>query len=168
MAYFPSPAVEAVLFASRIASPTLLLFVVLSLFTLRKASPPDATPITAVIVPVLTPRRSLILTLVSIATLTYLCDATVVILRAVVGHTWEGSDPTWKGIEVADVLGFIAFGGLNIVGSWRDAKGIRVWESTRLKFYAVAAVLFEIAHVTLLALSVKVWQGKRGPSSSLI
>ncbi|KAG8907443.1 hypothetical protein FRB99_004238 [Tulasnella sp. 403] len=150
----PSDAVlEAALTGVRYAGPAILLLIVFSLWTLKpeKAAP---SPIVEITVPVRTPRRPFIVTLLSIAALTYLLDGTVVVLRAVLWKTWEGSDKKWTGIEVEDVVGLLAFGSLIVAGTWKDANGVPVWTSGRVKLFAVVAFLFEVAQVVLLALTV--------------
>lgn len=146
---------DTALAAVRFFGPAILVLVVISLATLRQQKvDPKTGPIIDITVPVVTPRRTAILTFLAIAALTYLLDGTVVVLRAVLWKTWEGADEKWKTIETADVLGLLAFGSLVIVGTWKDAKGIPVWTSKRVKTFVYLATLFEIAQVALLGVTL--------------
>ncbi|KIO29584.1 hypothetical protein M407DRAFT_14496 [Tulasnella calospora MUT 4182] len=144
--------------AVRFFGPAILCLIDLSLTTLNATDKTGQTPgpIVQVTVPVIKPRRSLINLLLSVAALSYLFDGTVVVLRAVFWKTWEGaSSIKWNGIEVADVLGLIAFGALLIIGTWKDAKDIPVWTSKRVKTFAVVGLLFEAAHTALLGVTAR-------------
>ncbi|KAG8947550.1 hypothetical protein FRC00_009042, partial [Tulasnella sp. 408] len=144
--------------AVRFFGPAILCLIDLSLTTLNATDKTGQTPgpIVQVTVPVIKPRRSLINLLLSVAALSYLFDGTVVVLRAVFWKTWEGaSSIKWNGIEVADVLGLVAFGALLIIGTWKDAKDIPVWTSKRVKAFAVVGLLFEAAHTALLGVTLR-------------
>ncbi|KAG8936275.1 hypothetical protein FRC02_003211 [Tulasnella sp. 418] len=147
------PSVLAALAAVRCAGPALLLAIVLSLLGLKRPQSPPATPIISVTISQTTPRRSVILSLLTVAAAAYLFDGVLVVTRAVLNHTWEGSDPAWSGIEVADVLGLLAFGGLATTGAWKDAKGVPVWQNSRVKIFAAVALAFELVNVVLIAVA---------------
>lgn len=145
--------------AVRFFGPATLLLIVLSLSTLKPekvvASP---SPIVDITTRVTTPRRTLIFTILSIASLTYLLDGVVVVLRAVLWKTWEGWDKNWTGIEVSDVLGLVAFGLAIVLGVWKDAQGAPVWTSKRMKVFAAVGLLYAATEVGLLGAVVS--QGK--------
>lgn len=155
--------------AVRFFGPAILCLIDLSLTTLNATDKTGQTPgpIVQVTVPVIKPRRSLINLLLSVAALSYLFDGTVVVLRAVFWKTWEGaSSIKWNGIEVADVLGLVAFGALLIVGTWKDAKDIPVWTSKRVKAFAVVGLLFEAAHTALLGVTLRDGKFHYGPPTT--
>ncbi|KAG8933356.1 hypothetical protein FRC01_009681 [Tulasnella sp. 417] len=144
--------------AVRFFGPATLCLIDLSLTTLHATDKTGQTPgpIVQVTVPVIKPRRSLINLLLSLAALSFLFDGTVVVLRAVLGKTWEGaSSIKWNGIEVADVLGLVAFGALLVIGTWKDAKDIPVWTSKRVKAFAIVGLLFEAAHTALQGVTLR-------------
>ena len=160
----PEIALPTALAAVRVAGPALLLFVAFTLLFIKpERSPKEPSPIVHVRVPVITPRRAAIFTLLSLAALSYVIDGTVVVLHAVLWHEWEGYDKQWRWIAEADIAGLLAFGGLLVIGTWKDAKGAPIWTCKRTKFFALIAVAFEIAQVALLALSLS----KGAPSSRL-
>ncbi|KAG9037208.1 hypothetical protein FRB95_006461 [Tulasnella sp. JGI-2019a] len=152
----------------RFFGPAILVLIVLSLlWTTTKTSEDNVksngdapqssdSPIVNVTVPVKTPRRTLILTILALSATTYLLDGTVVVLQAVLWRKWEGAYGKWTGVEVANVLGLIAFGGLAVVGTWKDAKGNDVWMLRRTKAFALVAVSFTVAEVVLLGLVIPI------------
>ncbi|KAG8890731.1 hypothetical protein FRB98_006235 [Tulasnella sp. 332] len=120
-------------------------------------------PIVNVTVPVKTPRRPWILTILVLSAATYLLDGTVIVLQAVLWKKWEGAYGKWMGLEATNVLGLVAFGGLVVIGTWKDAKGEDVWLLRRLNAFALVAVTFAIAEVVLLGFAIPINKGPDMP-----
>lgn len=153
----PPPAVLTTLFAVRVALPLVLLAISLSLFTLKAhATIPQRTPIIAVTVEVKTPRRSLILSLLSLIALTYFLDGFALILHSVLSRQWQGTPSyLWSGLEVEALGGLLATGLLAIIGTVKEMSGVDVWSTKRPKFWAVIAVAGTLVEVILLGLSLR-------------
>ena len=146
--------------AVRLAGPVLLLTLLASVFPLKPPSESSAVgvaDITSVVVATVRPRRALIVFILTFAALTYFLDAILLIVLAIVDHAWQGSTREWRGVEIADVVGFVAFAGLAITGSVKHVKGAQVWTSTRVKLFTLSAIAFDIAQIVLLALGVKIF-----------
>lgn len=168
---------NAVLAAVRFLGPATLVLIALSLLwtTKKDVSHPKSngydpllsspSPIVKVNIAVKSPRRTFLLTLLALAATTYLLDGTVVILRAVLWKEWEGAQGLWTGIEGADILGLVAFGGLMVAGSWKDAKGEGIWMGRRVKAFALVALLFTFAEVIVLGIAVLSTKGASGECS---
>ncbi|KAF8520373.1 hypothetical protein BU17DRAFT_46726 [Hysterangium stoloniferum] len=164
-----SPLLSALL-VLRIAGPGVLTLLALSLSLLRpKCNDHDNenSPIASVIVIKKTPRRALILSFLSFIAASFFLDAVVIVARAVLTGIWEGSTQQWRYIEVADVLGLVSFAGLAALGTWKDVNGVEVWTSCRIKFFAIFALVVEIAQLVLLALTVS-FVNKPTPGASHI
>ncbi|TDL26049.1 hypothetical protein BD410DRAFT_764367 [Rickenella mellea] len=157
------------LFTTRIVFPVLLLATALSLLRLKPASPQDASPspITSVTVAVKTPRRALILSLLSLVALSYFLDGFALILHSLISKTWQGTPEhgwwiaQWGGLEVETLLGLLASGLLAIIGVWKEVERIPVWIKRRVKLWAGIAVDATALEVVLLGLTVDFH--KRGP-----
>jgi hypothetical protein len=102
----------------------------------------------AVLVPLTTPRRALIRTLLTLAAATYVADAVIGIVRAVLSGVWDRPGPIGLAHYVA---GLFAFGGLAILLTVKDLTGATVaWYARRLRVFAVLAVIFELAHLIVV------------------
>ncbi|KDQ21393.1 hypothetical protein BOTBODRAFT_25832 [Botryobasidium botryosum FD-172 SS1] len=145
----------AALSVVHVASPFILAATTFSLMPAHPAPamPGSPTPITSVVTQVLTPRRPLILTLLSLAAGTYFLDGAFVILRAVLTGHWDPRGVLLVHPMAAPLLGLVAFGGLAILGTWKDIKGYDVWSTRRVKVFVIVAVLLEVLQVVLLGLS---------------
>ncbi|KAI0315234.1 hypothetical protein OF83DRAFT_1062505 [Amylostereum chailletii] len=136
------------LFSLRVLSPALVLLATLSLLPARPPPPPTPTPITQVVVATRIPRRALILSLLSLASFTYLLDGLTFVVYAVISKSW----PRFTAIDINAVLGLVAFSGLAALGAWKDVKGVDVWSMKRLKLATTATLLLDIALVVLYGL----------------
>ncbi|KZS98398.1 hypothetical protein SISNIDRAFT_448616 [Sistotremastrum niveocremeum HHB9708] len=142
------------LFVVRIVGPAVLILTAFSLlFVAQPTKPVEQSPITAVVVQVVTPRRSLIITLLSLASCAYFLDGLVIVLVAVIAHVWQSTLDLWRGLEIGDVLGLIAFTTLAIVGTVQEARGRLVWTTKRIKFFAATAFAFDLVQLVLLSTS---------------
>jgi hypothetical protein len=162
-----SPLLTALL-VLRIAGPGVLTLLVTSLFFLRPSSHDhdhDNSPIVSVIISQKAPRRAVILSFLSLTAAAFFLDGVVVVARAVLTGTWEGSSQQWRLIEVADVIGLVAFAGLAALGTWKDVNGVDVWTRQRVKFFALLAWVVDVVQVVLLALSVSL-VNKQPPANS--
>jgi hypothetical protein len=142
------------LFILRVAGTAFLVLQAASLLLIKATPPPDKSPITDVVVRVLTPRRTLIVTLLSLAALTYFTDAVLVIILAVLTRKWQGAQPEWKGIGISDFLGLIAFLTVAILGNVKEGQGKTVWTRSRVKLFAIAACAFDLAIVLLMVTNI--------------
>lgn len=141
------------LFIFNIVSPSILLILVISTIFTRSTpskSPPDDEEVTPVLVPVLTPRRGLIITLLSLAAATYFADAALLIVRAILSGVWGDFGPA---TIAGYVIGVAAFFGLAIVGTWKETSGVDVWQSKRVRAFVAFAVVFEVMRVIVVASS---------------
>ncbi|THH03982.1 hypothetical protein EW145_g5852 [Phellinidium pouzarii] len=152
------------LFVVRLAFPVALLATSLSLLTQKRAHAPGShSPITSVVVAVTTPRRSLILSILSLVALTYFLDGFALVLHSVLSKTWHGTPShewwksQWSGLDVEAVVGLLASGLLAIVGVWKESQGLAIWTMKRPKFWAVLAVVGTTIEVALIALSVNIY-----------
>ncbi|KZT26798.1 hypothetical protein NEOLEDRAFT_1131838 [Neolentinus lepideus HHB14362 ss-1] len=141
------------LFAVRVVSPALVLLATLALIPTRPTSQPPSE-ITSVVVATRVPRRGAILSLLSLAALTFFLDGLTFAIYALLDKIW----PQKTGIEIGAVIGLIAFGGLAALGSWKDVKGVDVWSLKRVKLGLTAALVLDIAQVVMFALSVKLYK----------
>ena len=135
----------------RVLSPFLLLVAALSTIFARPPPPPSSSPITSVVVATRTPRRAVILPLLSLSALTFFLDGLTFVVLTVISKKW----PEWTGIEVGAVEGLIAFAGLAAVGAWKDVQGVDIWFFRRVSFGITWSLLFDIAQVVLLGLAIK-------------
>ena len=149
----PWPRSYPLLFVLDVASALVLLLLSFSVAfvrsnpTTKDTGPTEVTPI---LVPLLTPRRALIRTLVSLVAVTYAADAAVTIVRAVLSGVWDQPGP----IRIASYLiGLAAFGTLIILLTWKDYKGVDAWQRRRVRVFAAIALIFELVHVIAVASS---------------
>ena len=162
-----SPLLTALL-VLRIAGPGVLVLLVSSLIFLRHSSHDhdhDNSPIVSVIISKKAPRRAVILSFLSLIAATFFLDGVVVVARAVLTGTWEGSSPQWRLIEVGDVLGLVAVAGLAALGTWKDVNGVEVWTLQRIRFFAVLSWVVDVIQVVLLAVSVSLVDKQSPPNS---
>jgi hypothetical protein len=104
--------------------------------------------VTPILVPHVRPRRALVFSLISIVAFTYATDAAVNIIRAVLWATWSPPGPIGL---VSYLLGFLAFALFGISLSWKDVYGAGVWQRKRVKFFVIAAVAVQVAHVIVVS-----------------
>lgn len=138
------------LFLLRVVSPALVLFATLSIIPSHPPSPESPSPITSVVVATRTPRRALILSLLSLSALTFFLDGLTFVVYTVFQRKW----PQGTGIEIGALTGLIAFSGLAVLGAWKDIKGVEVWTRNRFKLVFGLVLLLDIAQVVLLGLGV--------------
>lgn len=143
-------------------SPLLLLLIVVASLGLKPAAvvPQSPSTIRNVVIADVQPRRALIVTTLLFAALTYLLDAVLVGVLFAVDHVRQGASPQWRGIEVADLAGVLAFAGLVLLGSSKDKKGIDIWQRQRVKAFAVVALILDITYLVLLILGVPIFPRK--------
>jgi ATP-binding cassette subfamily B (MDR/TAP) protein 6 len=146
-------------FIIRIVSPTLVFLVTLSLVFSRAPSPTSLSPITSVVVATRVPRHALILSLLSLASLTFLLDGLTFVVYAVLNKVW----PPNTGIEINAIVGIIAFSGLAVLGTWKDVHRVPVWSMGRVKAAIAIALLLDTVHVVLVGLTIKCYKGCEYP-----
>lgn len=149
MTYIPHAALQP-LFIIRVLSPALVFLATLSVTFTRPAPPQPPSPITSVVVATRTPRRALILALLSLVSLTFFLDGLTFVGYAVLDKTW----PAYTGVEINSLLGLTAFAGLAALGAWKDVQGVDVWSLTRLKLSIAVALALDVAQVALSGLSL--------------
>jgi hypothetical protein len=136
---------QLALFVLRVASPSLVLLTTLALIFARPSPPKAPSEITQVVVATRTPRRGLILSLLSLISLTFLLDGLTFVVHAVITKHW----PQVTGIEINSLVGLIAFSGLAALGTYKDIKGVHVWTRASLKFAILCSLVLNIAQVVL-------------------
>ena len=154
------PELSLAVFIIRIVSPALVFLATLSLIFSRAPLPTSPSPITSVVVITRVPRRALILSLLSLASLTFLLDGLTFVVYAVLNKVW----PQNTGIEINAILGIVAFSGLAALGTWKDLHGVPVWSLRRVKTAIAFALLLDIAHVVLLGLTTTFNKGCKCPT----
>jgi hypothetical protein len=137
--------VDNVLSILRVLSPTLVFLSTLLLIPTRPLQPPSPSPITSVVVATRTPRRALILSLLSLVSLTYLLDGLLFVVYAILQKHWSSS-----AIDIAAVVGVAAFSGLAAFGAWKDLHGVEVWSRKRVKLAITACLLLDISVLLLI------------------
>ena len=147
----PIPTELTPIFLLRVLSPLLVLLSTISLFAAHPPPPQEPSPITSVVVAARTPRRALILSLLSLSALTFFLDGLAFVLYVVFEKQW----PSWTGLDVATIEGLVAFGGLAAVGAWKDVQGVPVWLLRRVKLGVTWSLLFDIGQVVFLSLTAK-------------
>lgn len=149
------------IFVTRFISPSLVLLSTLSLFF--TSPPPRATSeITQVVVASPVPRRAAILSLLSLAALSYFLDGAAFVAFAILDHDW----PRHSGIPINTIAGVVAFSGLAALGSWKDIHGVQVWLLKRIRVAIVASVALDITLAVLLGLRLR--NGDPGKASILL
>ena len=150
--------IQTALLVLRVVGPAILVLLAASLTFLRPSHDHDNLPIVSVIVSHKAPRRALILSFLFLTAVVYFLDGLLVVARAVLTGVWEGSSAHWRCIEIADVLGLVAFAGLAALGTWKDVNGVEVWTRSRVKVFAIFATVVDIAQIVLIALSVNIFK----------
>ena len=138
------------LFAVRVIAPAIVFLSTLSLIP-RRASSSHPSPITSVVVKSKEPRRGLILSFLTLASFSYFSDGLTFVVYAVINKHW----PALTAIEIAAVLGVVAYGGLAALGAYKDINGINVWSFASVKYAIFLSLAFDIAAVVLLAITFK-------------
>ncbi|KAG8213755.1 hypothetical protein J3R82DRAFT_10464 [Butyriboletus roseoflavus] len=138
------------LFALRVSSPAVVFLATLSLIPSKPLSPPSPSPITPVVVQSRVPRKFLILSLLSLAALSFLVDGLAYVAFAVFNGVWTSG----TGVELAALLGLIAYAALAALGAYKDINNIEIWSRKRIKSAIFVALALDITQVVLLALSV--------------
>ncbi|KAI9572108.1 hypothetical protein HD554DRAFT_2066976 [Boletus coccyginus] len=142
-----SPLASA-LFGLRVSSPAVVFLATLSLLPSKPLSPPSPSPITPVVVQSRVPRKSLILSLLSLAALSFLVDGLAYVAYAVLNGVWTPG----TGVELAAFLGLIAYTALAALGAYKDVNNIEIWSRKRVKAAVFVALALDIAQVVLLSL----------------
>lgn len=149
------------LFVVRTAFPAALLATALSLLTTKpRPATNSPSPITSVIVSLTTPRRSLILSILSLVALSYFLDGFALVLHSALSKTWQGTPAhdwwrtQWSGLDIESIVGLLASGLLAVLGVWKETQGVTVWTSRQPKIWALLALLGTVIEVVLLASTV--------------
>ncbi|KAG8811944.1 hypothetical protein FRC18_003192, partial [Serendipita sp. 400] len=159
-----SPKLLDSLSAVRLSTGLLFAYALFLAFTKhRQATPSSPTAITSVVVASKQPRRALIATLLLFASFTYLLDGLIVLLYFFLRGFRQSYFTQWRGIELADVLGFLAFFSVLVIGIQKEKRSIDFWSRKRLKGFVFLAIVFDVAYLVLLVLAVRIFQ--RRPSS---
>lgn len=147
--------------ASVRGSPLLLLLLVVASLgaTARVQVPSSPSTIRSIVVAQVQPRRALIVTILLFTAFTYLLDAVLILVLLFVDGVRQGDTAQWRGIEVADVAGVLAFSGLAVLGISKDAKGVDFWARKRVKAFGLIALVLDITYLTLLILVVPIFPG---------
>jgi hypothetical protein len=136
---------DAVLLGARLASPAVVLLATLSLISSKRLAHQSESPITPVVITSRVPRRTLILSLLSISAFTFLADGLAYVVYAVLNKVWL----IGTGIEIASVLGLLAYAGLAALGAWKDANDDEIWNRNRVKVAIAIALALDIVQVVL-------------------
>ncbi|KAF8844610.1 hypothetical protein BDN67DRAFT_962519 [Paxillus ammoniavirescens] len=144
-------AAASALFGVRISSPAVVFLATLSLLPTKPLSPPSPSPITPVVLQSRVPRRTLILVLLSLAAVSFLLDGLAYVAYAILNSVWRPG----TGVELASVLGLIAYAGLAALGAYKDVNNIEIWSRKRVKAAIFAALALDVAQVVLLVISAK-------------
>jgi len=141
------------IFVVRIVSPCIVFLATLTLILARPAtqSQPNSSPITPVVVASRVPRRAWILSLLTLAALTYLLDGMVYVIYAVLQH----HKATNLGLEVNAVLGLLSLAGLAALGTWKDIHGVEVWLLKRVRSAVAITTVLDIVLAVLIGLTLK-------------
>ncbi|KEP47157.1 vacuolar ABC heavy metal transporter (HMT1) [Rhizoctonia solani 123E] len=152
-----------VLFQLRVVESAALLVLLLASPLLKGPSPPQYTTsgtseITTVVRAVKTPRRQLVVFLLSLAALSAFLDGSVTVGLAIFKHIFETKLPAWKGIEFYSVALLVAFAGFAIIGAFKEARGAPIWQSKLLKLFVLVALVFDVVIAILIPLIVPIWK----------
>lgn len=139
------------LFGLRVASPAVVFLATLSLLPSKSLSPPSPSPITTVVIQSRVHRRSLILVLLSLVAFSFLVDGLAYVLYAVLNGVWRPG----TGLELAALLGLIAYAALAALGTYKDVNNIEIWSCKPVKAAIFIALVLDIAQVVLLVLSIQ-------------
>jgi hypothetical protein len=151
MTYDPY-ALNLALFTLRILSPAVVLLAAVFILPLKSAgTPANQSEVTVVVAQTRTPRRALILSLLSLASLTFLLDGLTFVVYAVLLKTW----PSFTGIEVNAILGVVAYAGIAALGAFKDVKGVDVWSLQRVRVAVFLALAMDITQAALYGVSTQ-------------
>lgn len=146
----PDLIVATVILGVRIASPAVVLLATLSLISSKRLTHQSQSPITPVVITSRVPRRTLILILLSISAFTFLADGLAYVAYAVLNKVWL----TGTGIEIASVLGLLAYVSLAALGAWKDASDDEIWNRSRVKVAIAIALALDIVQVVLSLMGI--------------
>ncbi|KAG2113884.1 uncharacterized protein F5147DRAFT_680298 [Suillus discolor] len=141
----PVPIAAAVLLGARVASPAVVFLATLSLISSKRLDHQTQSPITPVVVASRVPRRTLILVFLSISAFTFFADGLAYVVSVVLNKVW----PKGTGIEIASVLGLLAYAGLAALGAWKDTRDDGIWNRSRVKVAIAIALALDIVQVVL-------------------
>jgi hypothetical protein len=137
-----------------------LLTLVFALTGAKRVTPASPSSITAVVIKSVSPRRALLLTLFSFITFTYLLDGLIVFVYWALRGFRQSYFTQWRGVELADVAGFLAFSAVIVIALWKHKSGVDLWLRKRLKAWLILAILLDIAYLVLLILAVRIFESK--------
>ncbi|KDN46427.1 hypothetical protein RSAG8_04371, partial [Rhizoctonia solani AG-8 WAC10335] len=140
-----------VLFQLRVAESAALLVLLLASPLLKGPSPPQYTTNA-------TRMYGLFL-----AALTAFLDGSVTVGIAIFKHIFETKLPAWKGIEFYSVALLVAFAGFAIIGAFKEARGVPIWQSKLLKLFVFVALAFDVVIAILIPLIVPIWNIRPNP-----
>ena len=143
--------VDLPIYLARILSPSFVLLVTLTLFFVKPTPPGSPSEITPVVVANIVPRRAVILSLLSLAALSYLLDGLAFVVFAILDHDW----PNHTGIPINTITGLIAFSGLAALGTWKDIHGVHVWQFRRIKFAIALSLAADISLAAFLVFHLR-------------
>lgn len=160
----------SMLFTVRIVFPLILLAGSLSILLAKPASGQirlwDSSTPTAI----RSPRRVLILTILSLIALTYFLDGLALIVHSVVSKTWQGIPEhgqwwrsEWAGLEIECVTGLLASGLLAIIGLWKEHQNVAVWTTWRPKFWTIVALIGLNIEILLVFSTADLFQKSTSP-----
>ncbi|KDN41299.1 hypothetical protein RSAG8_07568, partial [Rhizoctonia solani AG-8 WAC10335] len=173
-----------VLFHLRAADSAALLVLLLTSLLPQNSSKPEPpttdenSEITTVVRAVQTPRKQLIVPLLSLAALTALLDGSITVARAIFKHGFETELPAWKGIEfysIALLVSFaggiefysiallVSFAGVAIISLFKETRGFPIWQSKLLKLFVFVALVFDTLLVVFIPLVVPIWKMHPNP-----
>lgn len=153
----------------RLTTVPLFLLCLLFAFTKPKSSTPTSpSPITAVVISTVSPRRALLVSLFSFIAFTYLLDELIVFVYWAARGFRQSYFTQWRGVELADVTGFLAFFLVILIGNFKDKSGADLWLRKRLKAWLVLAIALDIAYLVLLVLAVRIFESESIDDSLLI
>ncbi|KAG8763174.1 hypothetical protein FRC11_005712 [Ceratobasidium sp. 423] len=156
------------LFQLRVAESAALLVLLLASPLLKGPGPPPhatdgASEITTVVRAIKTPRRQLVVFLLSLAAFTAFLDGSVTVGIAIFKHIFETKLQAWKGIEFYSVALLVAFAGFAIIGAFKEARGSPIWQSKLLKLFVFVALAFDVVLAILIPLIVPIWKISPNP-----
>ncbi|CAE6523836.1 unnamed protein product [Rhizoctonia solani] len=158
-----------VLFHLRAADSAALLVLLLTSLLPQNSSKPEPpttdenSEIMTVVRAVQTPRKQLIVLLLSLAALTALLDGSITVARAIFKHGFETELPAWKGIEFYSIALLVSFAGVAIISLFKETRGFPIWQSKLLKLFVFVALVFDTLLVVFIPLVVPIWKMHPNP-----
>lgn len=136
------------LFASRIVTSFLLLAVSLSTLSLKPALGSIQLQESSTLITITTPRRGLILALLSLISVSFFSDGLTLIVHSVISKIWQGTPnlglslwrSKWSGLDIEAVIGLFSSTLLSSVAVWKEYHKIAVWTTWRPKLWAIVAL----------------------------